>query len=222
MGKKYVKTVYCHLAYLTYMQSTSWETLGWMKHKLESRLLGEISITSVPSSRGPSWPRNWTPISCVSCIAGRFFTHWATWEAVADKGPSSQSCGFSSNHVRMWELDHKEGWVPKNYAFKLVLEKTIESLLDCREIKPANPKGIFIGRTDAEAETPVLWSPDTKSWFIWKDPDAGKDWGQEKGTTEDEMVGWHYWLGLEFKQALGDVRSLVRCCPRSLKESDTT
>ena len=119
MGKKYVKTVYCHPAYLTYMQSTSWETLGWMKHKLESGLLGEISITSVPSSRGPSWPRNWTPISYISCIAGRFFTHWTTWEALADKGPSSQSCGFSSSHVRMWELDHKEGWVPKNYAFKL-------------------------------------------------------------------------------------------------------
>ena len=105
----------------------------------------------------------------------------------------------------------------------MVLEKTIESLLDCREIKTANPKGIFIGRTDAEAETPVLWSPDTKSWFIWKDPDAGKDWGQEeKGMTEDETVGWHYRLGLAFKQALGDVRSLVRCCPQGLKESDTT
>ena len=116
----------------------------------------------------------------------------------ARKGPSSQSCGFSSGHVCMWELDHKESWAPKNWCFwTVVLEKTLESALDCKKIKRVNPNGkqrwIFIGRTDAEAETTVLWPPDVKNWLIWKDPDAGRDWGQdEKGMTEDEMVGWHH------------------------------
>ena len=118
----------------------------------------------------------------------------------ANNGPSSQGYGFSSGHVWMWELNYKESWTPKNWCFwSAVLEKTLESPLDCKEIQPVNPKGnhswIFIGRTDIEAETPILWPPDAKSWFIWKDPDAGKDWGQEeKRTTEDEMVGWHHWL----------------------------
>ena len=115
-------------------------------------------------------------------------------------GLHNQSYGFSSSHIRMWELDHKEGWVPKNWCFQIVvLEKTLESSLDCKKIKPVNPKGnqpwIFIGRTDAEAEAPTLWSPDVKNWLIGKDPDTRKDWGQEeKGVTEDEMVGWHHWL----------------------------
>ena len=116
-----------------------------------------------------------------------------------------QSCGFSSGHVWIWELDHKERWAPKNWCFwTVVLEEILESPLDCK-IKPVNPKGyqswIFIGRTDAEAETPILWPPDVKNWLIRKDPEAGKDWGQEeKGTTEEEMVGWHHWLdGLEFE-----------------------
>ena len=118
----------------------------------------------------------------------------------ANKGPSSQSYGFSSSHVWMWELDYKESWAPKNWCFWIVvLEKTLESPLDCKEIQPVHPKGdqswVFIGRTDVEAETPILWLPDAKIWLIGKDPDAGKDWGQEeKGTTEDEMVGWHHWL----------------------------
>ena len=118
----------------------------------------------------------------------------------AYKGLSSQSYGFSGTHVWTWELDHKESWVPKNWCFwTVVLEKTLESLLDCKEIQPVHPKGyqpwMFIGRTDAEAETPILWPPDVKSWLIDKDPDAGKDWGwEEKGTTEDEMVGWHHRL----------------------------
>ena len=113
---------------------------------------------------------------------------------------SSQGYGFSSSHVWMWELDYKESWAPKNWCFwTVVLEKTLESPLDCKEIKPVNPKGnqpwIFIGRTDAEAETPIFWPPEVKSWLIWKDPDAGKDWRpEEKGMTEDEMVGWHHWL----------------------------
>ena len=118
----------------------------------------------------------------------------------ANEGPSSQSYGFSSSHVWMWELDYKESWVPKNWCFwTVVLEKILESPLACREIKPVHPKGnqswIFIGRTDAEAETPILWSPDVKNWLIRKDTYAGKDWRQEeKGTTEDEMVGWHHRL----------------------------
>ena len=111
---------------------------------------------------------------------------------------------FSSSHVWMWELDHREDWEWKNWCFwTVVLEKTLESPLDCQEIQPVHPKGdqpwMVIGRTDVEAETPILWPPDAKSWLIWKDPDAGKDWGQEKGTTKDEMVGWHHWLnGYEF------------------------
>ena len=98
-----------------------------------------------------------------------------------NEGPSSQGYGFSSSHVGMWELDCKESWVPKNWCFwTVVLEKTLERPLDCKEIQPVHPKGnqswIFIGRTDAEAETPILWPTDAKSWHIWKDPDAGKDW----------------------------------------------
>ena len=127
----------------------------------------------------------------------------------SNKGPSNQSYGFSTSHVWMWELYHKEGWVLKNWCFWLVgLEKTLESPLDRKEIQPVYPKGnhpwIFIGRADAEAETLILWPPDAKNGLTGKDPDAGKDWGQEeKGTTEDEIVGWHHWLdGHEFEQAL--------------------
>ena len=113
----------------------------------------------------------------------------------ANKGLSSQSYGFSSSHVWMWELYYKESWALKNWCFwTVVLEKTLESPLDCQEIQPVNPKGnqswIFIGRTDAEAEAPIVWPSDVKNWLIWKDPDAGKDWRQEK--TEDKMVGWHH------------------------------
>ena len=118
---------------------------------------------------------------------------------LADKGLSSQSYGFSSSHIWVWELDYKESWAPKNWCFWTVaLEKTLESPLDYKEIQPVHPKGdqswTFIGRTDTEAETPILWPPDGKSWLIGKDLDAGKDWGQEKGTTEDERVGWHHRL----------------------------
>ena len=132
----------------------------------------------------------------------------------------------------MWELDCKESWAPKNWCFwTVVLEKTLESPLDCKEIQLVYPKGhqpwILIGRTDAEAESPILWPPDAKNWLIWKDPDAEKDRRQEeKGTTEDEMVGWHHWLnGHEFKWTLrvGDGQGgLVYCCPWGHKESDTT
>jgi len=129
--------------------------------------------------------------------------------------------GFSSSHVWVWDLDHKESWVLKNWCFwTAVLENTLESPFVSKEIQPVNPKGnpkgIFIGGTDAEAETPVLWLPDAKIWLIGKDPDAGRDWGQEeKGTTEDEMVGWHHWLnGHEFEQAVeaGDGQGSLACC----------
>ena len=147
-----------------------------------------------------------------------------------NKGPSSQSYGFSSSHVRMWELDYKESWAPKNWCFwTVVLEKTLKSLLDCKEIKPVNPKGnqtwIFIGKTQAEAETLILWSSDVKSQLIRKDPDVGKDWRQEeKGMTEDKMVGWHHWLS-GHEQAPGDGEgqgSLACCSPWSCKELDMT
>ena len=149
----------------------------------------------------------------------------------ANKGPSSQGYGFSSGHVWMWELDHKESWMPKNRCFWTVVLKTLESSLDCKEIQPVHPRGnqswIFIGRTDVEAEIPILWPPDAKSWLIWKDPDAGKDWGQEeKGTTEDEMVGWHHRLnahGFGWTPGVGDGQGGLACCsPWGCKESDMT
>ena len=124
---------------------------------------------------------------------------------IANKGLSGQGYGFSSGHVWVWELDCEESWAPKNWCFwTVVLEKTLESPLDFKEIQPVHPKDqswVFIGRTDAEAETPMLWPPYAKSWLIGKDPDAGRDWGQEeKGTTEDEMAGWHHLLdGHEFE-----------------------
>ena len=117
----------------------------------------------------------------------------------ADKGSSSQSYGFSHSHVWMWELDHKESWAVKNWCFwTVVLEKTLESLLDCKEIKPVNPQGnqswIFIGRIDVEAEAQILWPPDAKNSHIGKDSDAGKDWRQEEnGMTDDEMR-WEDWM----------------------------
>ena len=134
----------------------------------------------------------------------------------------------------MWELDYKKSWVQKNWCFwTVVLEKTPESPMDCKEIQPVHPKGnqswLFIGRIDAEAEAeaPILWPPDVKNWLVGKDLDAEKDWKQEeKGVTEDEMVGWHHWLnGQEFEQTLGDSegqRSLACCSPSGCKQSDAT
>ena len=146
---------------------------------------------------------------------------------LANKGPSSQSYGFSSSHVWMWELDCKESWAPRNWCFWTVaLEKTLESPLDSKEIQPVHPKGnqswIFIGRTDVEAETPILWPPDVKKLLIWEDPNAGKDW---RGGEGDDGR-WHYWRdGHEFEQAPGDGEeqgSLACCSPWGHKESDTT
>ena len=136
---------------------------------------------------------------------------WSSSLCFTNKGPSSQSYGFSSSHVWMRELDYKESWVPKNWCFwTVVLEKTLESPLDCKEIQPVHPKGneswIFIGRTDAETETPILWPLDAKNQLIGKDPDAGKDLRQkEKEVAEDEMVGWHHWLnGHDFEEIMED------------------
>ena len=149
-----------------------------------------------------------------------------------DKGPCSQSYGFSHSCVWMWELDHKESWAQKNWCFwTVVLEKTLESPLDCKEIQSVHPKGdqswVFIGSTDAEAETPILWPPHAKSWIIGKGPDAGRDWRQEdKGMTEGEMAGWHHWLdAYEFGWTLGvgDRQGGLACCDSwGRKQSDTT
>ena len=127
--------------------------------------------------------------------------------------------GFSCGHVWMWELDCEDGWAPKNWCFwTVVLEKTLESPLDCKEIQLVHPEGnqswIFIGRTDVKVETPKLWPPDAKSWLIWKDPNAGKDWRwKEKGMIEDEMVGWHHY-GHEFEwtPGVGDGQGGLACC----------
>ena len=142
----------------------------------------------------------------------------------------SQGCGLSSSHVWMWELDSEESWLPKNWCFWTVVLKTLESPLDCKEIQPVPSKGdqswVFFGRNDAKAETPVLWPLHAKSWVIGKDSEAGRDWEQEeKGTTEDEMAGWHHWLdGSEFEwtQGVGDGQGGLACCDSwGLKESDT-
>ena len=146
-----------------------------------------------------------------------------------DKGLYSQSYGFSSGHVQMWELGHKD-WMLKNWCFwTVVMDKILESSLDCKEIKSVHPKGnqswICIGRTDAEA--PILWPPAPKNQLIGKDPDAGKDWRQEeKGMAEDEMVGWQHWLnGHEPEQTVGDTIGLggLACCsPWACKKLDMT
>ena len=149
-----------------------------------------------------------------------------------NKGLSNQGYCFSSGHVWMWELDCEEGWALKNWCFwTMVLEKTLESPLDCKEIQPVHPKGdqsrVFIGRTDVEAETPILWLPDVKSWLIGKDPDPGKDWGrEEKGMTEDEKVGWYHRLnkhGFGWTPEVGDGQEGLACCGSWVcKELDVT
>ena len=131
----------------------------------------------------------------------------------------------------MWELGHKEDCTQNNWCFQtVVLEKTLESPLDCKESQPVHPKGnqywVFIGRIDVEAKTPKLWPPDAKSWLIGKDPDAGKDWGQEEEMTEDEMVGWYHWRsghGFGWTLGVGDGQGGLVCCGSwSCKESDMT
>ena len=162
---------------------------------------------------------------------------WQPWQCIkkqrhysADKGLYSQSYGFSSSHEWMRELDYKESWAPKNSCFwTVVLEKAVEHLFDSKEIQPLHPIGnqslIFIGRTDSEAETPILWPPDAKNWLIWKDPDAGKDWRwEEKGMAEDEMAGWHHQLDAHefgWTPGVGDGQGGLACCDSwGCKESD--
>ena len=148
---------------------------------------------------------------------------------IVNKGRSSKGYGFSSSDVWMWELDYKESWALKNWCFWIVvLEKTLESPLDFKEIQQVHPKDwVFIRRTDAEASAPILWLPDAKSWLIGKAPDAGKDWGQEeKGTTEDKMAGWHHWLyehGFRWTPGVGDGQGGLPCYGSwGCRESDTT
>ena len=147
----------------------------------------------------------------------------------ANKGPSSQGYGFSSGHVWMWELDCEESWASNWCIWTVVLKKTLEIPLDCKEIQPVHSKvdqpWVFFGRNDAKAETPVLRPPHAKSWLIGKDSDAGRDWGpEEKGVTEDEIAGWHHWLdGREFEWTLGvgdGQVSLVCCSSCGHKELD--
>ena len=150
----------------------------------------------------------------------------------ANKGLSSQGYVVSSGHVSMWQWDCEESWVLKNWCFwTVVLEKTLESPLDCKEVQPVHPKGDqpwdFFGRNDTEAETPVLWPPHEKSWLTGKDSDAGRDWEQEeKGTTEDEMAGWHHGLDgreSEWTLGVGDGQGGLACCDSwGHKELDTT
>ena len=150
----------------------------------------------------------------------------------ANKGLSSQGYGFSSGHVWMWEWDYKERWVLRNWCFwTVVLKKTLDSPLDCKEIQPVHSKGdqpwVFFGSNDAKAEAPVLWPPHAKSWLIGKDSDAGRDWRQEeKGTTEDEMAGWHHGLDggeSEWTPGFGVGQGGLACCDSwGRKESDTT
>ena len=147
-----------------------------------------------------------------------------------EKCPSSQSYDFSSSHIQMWELDHKEGWVWKNWCFQTVVpEKALDSPLDCKGIKPVSPKGnrhwIFIGRTNAESEVPILWSSDQKRQLIGMDPDAGNDKEKEKTVTEDEMIRWHHQLdGHEVGQTLGDSEgwSVRHAAVHAVVELDTT
>ena len=151
---------------------------------------------------------------------------------ISNKGPSSKGYGFSRGHVWMWELDCEESWAPKNCCFwTVVLEKTLESPLDCKEIQPVHSEGdqswVFFGRNDAKAETPVLWPPHATSWLIGQDSDAGRSWGQEeKGTTEDEMAGWHHWLNgheSEWTPGVGNGQGGLACCDSwGRKELDTT
>ena len=195
-----------------------------------------LERVAYPFARGTFWPRNRTGISYMR-ILSEYNSIYSTilYEIVTrpyfdNKGPSSQGYGFSSGHVWMWELDCEESWAPKNWCFwTVVLEKTLESPLDCKEIQPVHSEGdqpwLFFGGNDAKAETPVLWPPHVKSWLIGKDPDAGKDWGQEeKGTTEDEMAGWHHRLDgreSEWTPGAGDGQGGLACCDSwSRKESD--
>ena len=152
------------------------------------------------------------------------------WVSTVDRA-SSQGFGFSSGHVWMWELDCEESWAPKNWCLNCGVGEDSWDSLDCKEIQPVHPKGdqswVFFGRSDAKAETPVLWPPHAKSWLIGKDSDAGRDCGQEeKRMTEDEMAGWHHWLDgheSEWTPGVGDGQWGLACCsPWGRKDLDMT
>ena len=183
---------------------------------IPSKLLGEVDTTGVGTT---------LKVLGLGAISWILCMHY-----FANKGPSSQGYGFSCGHVWMWELDCEEGWVPKDWCFwTVVLEKTLESPLDCKEIQPAHSEGDqpwdFFGRNDAKAETPILWPPHAKCWLIGKDSDAGRAWGQEeKGTTGAEVAGWHYWLNgreSEWTPGVGDRQGGLACYDSwGRKESD--
>ena len=186
-----------------------WETLFWGAPKSQQMVTAAMKLKDACSLEEKLWPKQ-----------RRY---------LANKGLSSQGYDFSCSHVWMWELDCEESSVLKNWCFwTVVLEKTLESPLDCKEIQPVRPKGdqswVFFGRNNAKAETPILWPPHAKSW---QDPDAGKDWGWEKkGTTEDEMAGWHHQLNrreFEWTRGVGDGQGGLACCDSwGRKESDMT
>ena len=168
---------------------------SWMRHPLTFLSFDDLDSFRAKVSKEKVWtlmPQYWCIINLDSVLKSRDITLPAKVRLV-------KAMVFPVD-VWMWELDYKESWAPKNWCFwTVVLEKTLVSPLDCKEIQPVHPKGdqswVFIGRTDVEAEATILWPPDSMSWLIGKDPDAGKDWGQEeKGMTEDEMVGWYHWL----------------------------
>ena len=172
-------------------------TLEWVAISFSNAGKRKVKVKSLSLVRLLATP--WTAAHQAPPAMG--FSRQEYWSGVplpSPHSPSSQGYSFSSSHVWMWELDCEESWALKNWCFwTVLLEKTLESPLDCKEIQPVHSKGdqswVFIGRTDVEAETPILRLPDGKSWLIWKDPNAGQDWGQEeKGTTEDEMAGWHH------------------------------
>ena len=183
---------------------TSWQIDGETMETVRDLILGGSKITADGDCS--------REIKRCLLLGRKAMTNLSSWLKSRDSTLQTKvhlvqaSQSFSSSNVWMWELEFKESWVPKNWCFStVVLEKTLESLLECREIQPVYPKGnkswIFIGRTDVEAETPVLWPPDAKNWLTGKDPDGGKDWRQEeKGTAEDEMFGCHHQLnGHEFE-----------------------
>ena len=202
-------------------------------------------VSSLRAGTGFAYPPMFTAHTMISYTVGIHYilesilTYWATnknnvytWTVFTLQKNFASMILFDSYYIQvwMWQLDHKESWVLKNWCFwTVVLEKTLGSPLDCKEVQPVHPKGdqswVFIGRTDAEAEAPILWPPDVKSWLIGKDTDAGKDWGQEeKGTTEDEMGGWHHRLnghGFGWTPGVGDGQGGLACCsPWGRKESD--
>ena len=183
-------------------------TLWTVAHSPGSSVHGIVQArtlewVTMPFSKGSSQPRDRIHVSCISCIGRLILYHWDTWEAPSKywKSPSSQSYGFSSSYAWMWEFHYKESWTLKNWCFwTVVLEKTLESPLDCKEIQAVHPKGdqswVFFGRNDAKAETPILWPPHAKSWLIGKDSDAGRDWGRgmRDAGREGDNRGWDGWM----------------------------